>query len=149
METQQRDASGDLLPSPGIAPHHSGIATLRKLWRRWLARLQLSCLFYGGAPPEPVAEPTQRNVMMPAEEPRSAPPHLATSWCAAQGVVDGPAPEQEQWLQLIGFTQRERQRLLFLRWLYRQGRLTDFPPSDGAPKEAGDLRGGATRTGPL
>ncbi len=125
METQQRSAPGDLLAGQGLASRHFGIASLRTLWRRWLDQLQLTCLFYARESPERVAEPTQRNVRMPADEPRSAPQQLPTSRRAAQRTFDGPTPEQERWLQLIGFTQRERQRLLFLCWLYRQGRLAE------------------------
>lgn len=53
------------------------------------------------------------------------------------------------WARLTGFTQAEWRRLVFLRWLYRQGRLTEFPPRGGAPEEAGPLRGGVTSAGPL
>jgi hypothetical protein len=33
-----------------------------------------------------------------------------------------------RWLRLAGFTPQESRRLLFLRWLYRRGQLTEFPP---------------------
>ncbi len=31
------------------------------------------------------------------------------------------------WCRMAGFTRAEWQRLRFMRWLYRQGRLTEFP----------------------
>ena len=74
--------------------------------------------------------------------------HRTALQVAEERQAYATAAEQD-WARLVGFTPAEWRRLVFLRWLYRQGRLTDFPPSDGAPAEAGDLRGGATRTGPL
>ena len=35
------------------------------------------------------------------------------------------AEAEEAWRLAIGFTQVELQRLIFLRWLYRQGHWTD------------------------
>ena len=32
-----------------------------------------------------------------------------------------------EWCRLAGFSRREWQRLLFARWLYRSGQLTEFP----------------------
>ncbi len=38
-----------------------------------------------------------------------------------------PAAAEDAWLRLAGFAPAERRRLIFLRWLYHQGRLTEFP----------------------
>ena len=54
----------------------------------------------------------------------------------AREVVTQSANQQEQamplaaelaWCRLVGFSEREWQRLRFMRWLYCQGRLTEFP----------------------
>ncbi len=37
-----------------------------------------------------------------------------------------PPPERE-WPRRPGFTETEWRRLVFMRWLYRQGRLTEYP----------------------
>ncbi len=39
-------------------------------------------------------------------------------------LARGPGLE-ELWCQLAGFTRAEYRRLLFLRWLYQTGRLTE------------------------
>ncbi len=36
-------------------------------------------------------------------------------------------PEQQEWFRLAGFTRAEWQRLVYARWRYRQGLLTDSP----------------------
>ena len=43
-----------------------------------------------------------------------------------QQPVGGSTAEQ-RWCQLRGFSQREWRRLVFMRWLYRHGRLTEYP----------------------
>ncbi len=54
----------------------------------------------------------------------------------AREVVTQSASQRDQamplaaelaWCRLVGFSEREWQRLCFMRWLYRQGRLTEFP----------------------
>ena len=50
----------------------------------------------------------------------------AESVCHA--APDTPAVEDERpGYAEAQFTRRERRRLIFLRWLYRQGRLTEWP----------------------
>ncbi len=46
---------------------------------------------------------------------------------AAQRHAFIPAVAEDAWLRLAGFAPAERRRLIFLRWLYQQGRLTEFP----------------------
>ena len=54
------------------------------------------------------------NVAAPSSpERQSEPPHRPT------------AEAEEAWPVAIGFAQAEWQRLVFLRWLYRQGHWTD------------------------
>lgn len=55
------------------------------------------------------------------------------------GQVVGAEPSAELvvalgWCQEAGFTQMETQRLIFARWLYREGQLTEYP--DGKPSES-------------
>lgn len=55
------------------------------------------------------------------------------------GQVVGAEPSAElvvalEWCQEAGFTQMETQRLIFARWLYREGQLTEYP--DGKPGES-------------
>ncbi len=54
----------------------------------------------------------------------------------ASEVVTQAASQEEQamhlaaelaWCRIVGFSEWEWQRLRFMRWLYRQGRLTEFP----------------------
>ena len=54
----------------------------------------------------------------------------------ASEVVTQSASQQEQgmhltaelaWCRIVGFSECEWRRLRFMRWLYRQGRLTEFP----------------------
>lgn len=52
------------------------------------------------------------------------------------GQVAGAEPSAElvvdlEWCQEAGFTRMEAQRLIFVRWLYREGQLTEYP--DGKP----------------
>ena len=39
--------------------------------------------------------------------------------------VDEPTTAAAGWDEPVAFSRRERQRLLFLRWLYQTGRLTE------------------------
>ena len=41
------------------------------------------------------------------------------------GIAPVPAPCEAEPIEHAHFTERERQRLTFLRWRYRTGRLTD------------------------
>lgn len=50
----------------------------------------------------------------------------------SSGQVAGAEPSAElavalEWCQEAGFTQMETQRLIFARWLYREGQLTEYP----------------------
>ena len=40
-------------------------------------------------------------------------------------LVDEPTTAAAAWDEPVAFSRRERQRLLFLRWLYQTGRLTE------------------------
>ena len=48
-----------------------------------------------------------------AQEPRTA--------------VEQAAQEEQWWCERAGFTRAEWSRLVFLRWLYQRGRLTEWP----------------------
>jgi hypothetical protein len=49
-------------------------------------------------------------------------PRTAPRWSAADAAETPPAAERRP-----EFTPAERRRLVFLRWLYRRERLTEFP----------------------
>jgi len=36
-------------------------------------------------------------------------------------------PEQQEWFRLAGFSRMEWQRLIYARWRYQQGDLTEYP----------------------
>ncbi len=42
-----------------------------------------------------------------------------------ESLVDEPTTAALEWDEPVAFSRRERQRLLFLRWLYQTGRLTE------------------------
>lgn len=42
-------------------------------------------------------------------------------------TVEEVTPEQQEWLRLAGFSRKEWQRLVYARWRYRQGLLSDAP----------------------
>ena len=42
-----------------------------------------------------------------------------------ESLVDEPTTAAPAWDEPVEFSRRERQRLLFLRWLYQTGRLTE------------------------
>jgi hypothetical protein len=42
-------------------------------------------------------------------------------------TVEEVTPEQQEWLRLAGFSRKEWQRLVYARWRYRQGMLSDDP----------------------
>lgn len=42
-------------------------------------------------------------------------------------TIEEVTPEQQEWLRLAGFSRKEWQRLVYARWRYRQGLLTDYP----------------------
>ncbi len=52
---------------------------------------------------------------------------------AVTRVTDEPTAVEQlteaevEWFRLAGFSRREWQRLLFARWLYRSGELTEYP----------------------
>ena len=56
-------------------------------------------------------------------------------------VVDQVVSQQDEaafmatelaWCRIVGFSESEWQRLRFMRWLYRQDRLTEFPQGQPA-----------------
>jgi hypothetical protein len=54
--------------------------------------------------------------------------HDAVTRVAEQPTAVEQLTEAElEWCRLAGFTRREWQRLLFARWLYRTGELTEYP----------------------
>lgn len=102
-------------------------------WRAWLHRLcspQQSR--EGGSAPHrsgqtPAGAGAPPAIPPPAPPPGPAAPAAGARQAAATLVADrwgppapaGPAPD--------AFTAAERRRLLFMRWLYRRGELTEFP----------------------
>jgi hypothetical protein len=42
-------------------------------------------------------------------------------------AVEQLTEAEVEWFRLAGFSRREWQRLLFARWLYRSGELTEYP----------------------
>lgn len=46
---------------------------------------------------------------------------------ALRQEIDEVTPEQQEWFRLAGFSRIEWQRLVYARWRYRQGLLTDYP----------------------
>ena len=46
---------------------------------------------------------------------------------AGEARATGELTAEQEWCRVRGFTRREWQRLVFARWLYRQGRLTEHP----------------------
>lgn len=65
---------------------------------------------------------------MPEKERRDKVTPVAASQqgMAAEGLLEVSA-EQQEWFRLAGFTRTEWQRLVYMRWLYRQGELTEYP----------------------
>ena len=54
--------------------------------------------------------------------------HDAVTRVAEQPTAVEQLTEAEvEWFRLAGFSRREWQRLLFARWLYRTGELTEYP----------------------
>lgn len=51
----------------------------------------------------------------------------ATQVADDRKATDEVSAEQQEWFRLAGLTRTEWQRLVFMRWLYRQGRVTDYP----------------------
>ena len=51
----------------------------------------------------------------------------ATQVADDRKVTDEVSEEQQEWFRLAGLTRTEWQRLVFMRWLYRQGQVTDYP----------------------
>ena len=46
---------------------------------------------------------------------------------AGEGGATGELTAEQEWCRVRGFARRDWQRLVFARWLYRQGRLTEHP----------------------
>jgi hypothetical protein len=46
---------------------------------------------------------------------------------AGEARATGELTAEQEWCRVRGFSRREWQRLVFVRWLYRQGRLTEYP----------------------
>lgn len=44
---------------------------------------------------------------------------------SARQAIEEVTPEQQEWFRLAGFSRIEWQRLVYARWRYRQGLLTD------------------------
>jgi len=65
---------------------------------------------------------------MPEKEQRDTtrPVGLDRERTAADATLEVSA-EQQEWFRLAGFTRTEWQRLVYMRWLYRQGELTEYP----------------------
>lgn len=65
---------------------------------------------------------------MPEKEQRdkAIPVAAGQQGTAAEGMFEVSA-EQQEWFRLAGFTRTEWQRLVYLRWLYRRGELTEYP----------------------
>ena len=49
------------------------------------------------------------------------------SGAAARKAIEEVTPEQQEWFRLAGFSRIEWQRLIYARWRYRQGQLTEYP----------------------
>ena len=91
-------------------------------WVDWLRRL-------AGLPPgleerrgELAAEGTTRSAEMAEHDRREALAQVANRQQQAMMLAAELA-----WCQMAGFTPAEWQRLRFMRWLHRQGQLTEFP----------------------
>ena len=65
---------------------------------------------------------------MPEKEQRDTAMPVAANQqgTAAEGLLEVSA-EQQEWFRLAGFTRTEWQRLVYMRWLHRQGELTEYP----------------------
>ena len=46
---------------------------------------------------------------------------------AAREAIDEVTPEQQEWFRMAGFSRIEWQRLVYARWRFRQGLLTEYP----------------------
>jgi hypothetical protein len=46
---------------------------------------------------------------------------------AARKAIEEVTPEQQEWFRLAGFSRIEWQRLVYARWRYRQGLLSEYP----------------------
>lgn len=66
---------------------------------------------------------------MPKEQEQQRGNEIA-SIAEVREVAEELTAEQQEWFRLAGFTRTEWQRLLFARWLYRQGQLTDYSPRE-------------------
>lgn len=63
---------------------------------------------------------------MPEKEQRDVVTRSADAISARQ-AIDEVSPEQQEWFRLAGFSRIEWQRLVYARWRYRQGLLSDNP----------------------
>lgn len=66
---------------------------------------------------------------MPKEQEQQRGNEIA-SIAEVREVAEELTAEQQEWFRLAGFTRTEWRRLLFARWLYRQGQLTDYSPRE-------------------
>lgn len=46
---------------------------------------------------------------------------------AAREAIEEVTPEQQEWFRMAGFSRIEWQRLVYARWRFRQGLLTEYP----------------------
>ena len=46
---------------------------------------------------------------------------------SAREAIEEVTPEQQEWFRMAGFSRIEWQRLVYARWRYRQGLLTEYP----------------------
>lgn len=46
---------------------------------------------------------------------------------ATRKAIEEVTPEQQEWFRLAGFSRIEWQRLVYARWRYRAGLLSEYP----------------------
>ena len=62
---------------------------------------------------------------MPENEQRDVVTKAADA--SARKAIEEVTPEQQEWFRMAGFSRIEWQRLVYARWRYRQGLLTEYP----------------------
>ena len=70
-------------------------------------------------PTGPLPEWTNKSAPVPQVHAANSPAH--------QQTVGEVTPDQQEWLRLAGFSRMEWQRLVYSRWRYRTGRLSEYP----------------------
>ncbi len=95
-------------------------------WFSWLDRLLSAGATRADDPPR-TGPPTGGSTTMFTHH-----LHRTALQVAEERQAYATAAEQD-WARLVGFTQAEWRRLVFLRWLYRQGRLADVPQDQVGP----------------